>query len=76
VTQEGRVRFIAEPSGFPANDPQSPDRFRAQEVLIEAEGGAFSGAEIRVENGFFWMLPMSSDENDRRALGCRLPNRG
>ena len=76
VTQEGRVRFVAEPAEFVANDPQSPDRFQAQEVLIEAEGGSFSSAEIRVENGYFWLLPMSSDENDRRALGCRMPNRG
>ena len=76
VTQEGRSRFIASPAGFFENDPQSPDRFRAQEVLIEASGGLASGAAIRVEKGFFWLLPESSNEDDRRAAGCRLPLRG
>ncbi len=74
--QEGRVRFVATPSGFLAEDPQSPDRFTALDVLIEAEGGPLSAARIRAEDGFFWMLPLSSNEDDRRALGCRLPNRG
>ena len=76
VEEEGESRVVVRPSQYVANDPQSPDRFLGSTLEILARGTSFSPAAVRVENGFFWLLPESSNEDDRRAVGCRLPLRG
>jgi hypothetical protein len=76
VEEEGESRVVVRPAQYVENDPQSPDRFRGATLEILAKGASFSPAAIRVENGFFWLLPESSTVDDRRAVGCRLPLRG
>ena len=76
VEEAGESRVVVRPAQYFENDPQSPDRFRGATLDIQAKATSFSPAAVRVENGFFWLLPESSNEDDRRAVGCRLPLRG
>lgn len=72
--------FHSAPTSFYPNDPQSPDRFRAGDFRIHAQGNnnPFDrrGSKIRVENVGLDLISADADNFTRYKEGCMMPSHG